>query len=315
MAITAATKTTDFSGFIPAEIASPIFERAAQVSVVQQLVPQEPLGFQGKSVPVVTGRPVANWVDEGGRKPATKGTMDLKSLVPKKLASIVVTSAEVVRANPGGYITNLRSQLAEAFGIAFDYAALYDLGGDGTGTGPFSTFIAQTTKSVELGQNNQAAGGLLTDLADAMQEVIDDRDASGRRYKVTGVALDSIVEMRFRRAVDSTGQPIWVDLPRDITAPGLARAGNLLGRPSFMGDGVADPNEHNLGFVGDFSLARWGVVGGINYDVSDQATVTIDGSLVSLWENNLVAVRAEAEYGFLVSDVDGFCALRNDTGS
>jgi hypothetical protein len=82
-----------------------------------------------------------------------------------------------------------------------------------------------------------------------------------------------------------------------------------------MGEGVADASSDILGYVGDWTQAAWGVVGGISYDVSDQATVTINGTLTSLWEHNLVAIRAEAEYGFLVNDTDAFVQLRNDTGS
>ena len=37
----------------------------------------------------------------------------------------------------------------------------------------------------------------------------------------------------------------------------------------------------------------------------------INGALVSLWEKNLLAVRAEAEYGFLVNDVDAFVTYIN----
>lgn len=315
MAITAATVTGDFSGFIPAEVAGPIFESAARMSAAMQLIPQEPLGYQGKSIPVVTGRPTAGWVSEGAKKPATKGTMTLASMAPKKLAAIVVTSEEVVRANPGGYVSNLRNQLAEAFAVAFDYAAFHNLGGDGTGTGPFTDSLADTTKSVELGGNTQASGGVYKDIVDAAQEIIADKDATGRRYRFTGSALDAVCEMRLRGATDTTGNPLFVSLPTDQEAAGVAVRGTLLGRPSFIGEGVADPNEHILGFVGDFSMARWGVVGGINYDVSNQATVTINGSLVSLWEQNLVAIRAEAEYGFVVADTDAFCQLRNDSGS
>jgi hypothetical protein len=50
-------------------------------------------------------------------------------------------------------------------------------------------------------------------------------------------------------------------------------------------------------------------VGGISYKVSTEAAVTINGALVSLFENNLVAVRAEAEYGWLVNDVDAFVRI------
>lgn len=315
MAITAATLRSDFSGFLPAEIAGPIFERAARMSVVQQLATQVPLGAEGKSIPVVTGRPTAGWVAEGATKPATKGTMTLKTMTPKKLAAIAVVSDEVVRANPGTYVTTLREELASAFAIAFDYASLHNLGGDGTGTGPFATYIDQTTKSNELGANSQANGGIYKDLVDSMAEIIGTSDASGRKRKVTGFALDDQMEVRLLGSVDTTGRPLWVDLPADEFSNALSRPGSLLGRRSFMGEGVADPNNKILGYAGEWMQAAWGVVGGINYSISNQATVTINGSLTSLWENNLVAIRAEAEYGFLVNDVDAFIQLRNDAGS
>jgi len=317
MAIDAPQKTSDFSGFLSPEMSAPIFERARRMSVVQQLVPQVPLGANGKSIPVVTGKPVANWVAEGAQKPASKGTRTLKTITPKKLAAIVVNSAEVVRANPGGYVTDLKDDLAEAFAIAFDNATLHNLGGDGTGSGPFSTYIDQTTKGQEIGGASQANGGIQADLAEAMREIVGDTDANGRHYKLTGWAVDGILEPSFWGAVDSTGRPIWVDLPSDQASNFLGTsAGRLLNRPAFIGEGVASPNGTSaVGYGGEWTQARWGVVGGITYDVSDQATVTIDGELVSLWENNLIAIRAEAEYGFIVNDVDAFIKLTNNTGS
>lgn len=315
MAITAATLNSDFSGFLPANIAQPIFERAAQRSAFQQLIRQVPLGINGESIPVVTARATSGWVAEGGLKPASKGTMTLKSITPKKLASIAVVSAEVVRANPGSYMNILREQIAESFAIAFDYAVAHNLGPQGTGTGPFSTYLDQTTKSHELGASTQAAGGVHQDLVAAMTEIVTDTDAAGRRYRLTGWALDDLVETRLLGAVDTTGRPLYVDLPTDATAVGLARPGRLLGRPSFMGEGVGNVSGSILGYGGDWSQAAWGAVGGITYDVSTEATVTINGSLESLWEHNLVAIRAEAEYGFLLNDPDAFVQLRNDSGS
>ena len=43
--------------------------------------------------------------------------------------------------------------------------------------------------------------------------------------------------------------------------------------------------------------------------------MTINGSLVSLFEHNLVAVLAEAEYGFLVNDTAAFVELTNTNNS
>jgi HK97 family phage major capsid protein len=309
MAVTAATTLSGFSGFLNREQAGPIFERAAEMSVVQRLAREIPLGGNGVSVPVVTGRLTAGWVAEGAAKPAGAGTMTLKTMDPKKLAVIAVVSAEVVRGNPGNYMNVIREQVAEAFAIGFDRAALYDQGPDATaGAGPFATFVAQTTKGVEIGTTSQANGGINGDMVAALSLLVNDNK------RLTGFALDSVFEPLLLGAVDTTGRPLYVDLPSDETSPAVARPGRLLGRPSFMGDGVSNDivgAGNIVGFAGDWTQAAWGVVGGINYDVSTEATVTINGAYVSLWENNLVAVRAEAEYGFLVNDTAAFVELTN----
>lgn len=308
MAISDATMTSDFSGFINPTIAAPIFERAKRMSVVQQLVPQIPLAFNGTKIPVVTGRPQAGWVGEGEQKPATAGTMSLATITPQKLAAIVVVSQEVVRANPGGYMQQFRDDLAEAFAVAFDRAALHDEGPDGSGGGgPFSTYIAQTSKSETLGSGTTVHN----DFVAALRDLVADTDSSGRRYRLTGWALDDIVEPDILDAVDGNDRPLYVDLPTDTSASvvGEARRGRLLNRPSFMGEGVADDSGDIVGFGGDWSLARWGVVGGINYRTSTDAAVTIDGNLISTFQNNLVAILAEAEYGWVVSDPEAFVEI------
>lgn len=325
MAITAAQSiVSDFgdltSGFVVSEEAEAIFEKAARLSVAQQLAQRIPLSYKGESIPVVSTRPAANWVSEGNLKPATQGAMTLKQMKPQLLAAIAVDSMQVVRANPGGYVQRMQNVLLpEAFAVAFDYAAFHNLGGDGTGTGPFgaTNFIAATTKSTELGGHTQAEGGVYQDLNDCIAEIVGSTTA-GRRNRLTGWALDPQIEPRLRGAVDVQGRPIFVDMPADLEASSLNLApmrGSLLGRPSFIGEGVADPNGKVLGFGGDWTQAAWGAVGGINFTISTEGTVTINGSLVSLFEHNLIAIRAEAEYGFVVNDATSFIQLRNDSGS
>ena len=306
MAIDAPTKTTDFEGFLPPEISEPIFEEAARQSVVMSMSRRVPLPINGKAIPITTGKPTANWVSEGGQKPATQGEMDLLPMEPKKLAAIAVMSAEVVRANPGGYTVLLRRHLAEAFAVAFDLAALYDVGGDGTGSGPFSDALVDTSHAVTLGSASQQQGGIHADLVEAMSLLVN----NGKR--LTGWALDDKVEPLLWGAVDKTGRPLYTELPTDDTSGALARPGRLLNRPSFMGEGVAHGDV--VGFAGDWRKTAWGAVGGINFRVSTEATVTINSQLTSLWEHNLVAVLAEAEYGWVVADVEAFVALEADLG-
>lgn len=290
MAITAATATSDFSGFLPPNIAGPIFEEAARGSVVMQLARRVPLGINGEAIPVMTSRPVAGWVTEGNTKPATEGEMALRTMDPEKLAAILVVSAEVVRADPGGYLVQARADLAQAFADAFDAAVLH-----GTST-PFDAYIAETTKSVELGTTAQGSGSVYGDIVAGLDLLVSD----GRR--LTGFAFGDVVEPKFLGAVDTTGRPLFIDTPLAETTSAV-RPGRLIGRPAFMGEGVDGGDI--VGFGGDWSKAAWGAVGGITFGVSNEATVTINGSLVSLWENNLVAIKAEAEYGFVLATGDG----------
>lgn len=296
-------KLEDFEGFLSPEESRPIFDEARKGSVFQNLIQQTPLGINGQKIPVRVGKTTANWVGEGGRKPQTSLGLDLLYIEPKKLASIVVTSAEVVRANPGNITGEIRADLAGAFATAFDLAVAYNLGGDGTGSGPFDNYLAETSKEVTLGTATQGQGGIHGDMVSAMRLLVNDKK------KLRGFALDDAVEPDFWGAVDGNGHPLYVNLPTDDVSQTIARPGRLLGRPSFMGEGVG--NGDIVGFGGDFSKAAWGVVGGISYRVSTEATVTIDGVLTSLWEHNLVAVLAEAEYGFVMADTEAMVKLKH----
>lgn len=294
----AAGQTSDFAGYLTPNMSAPIFDEAQRTSAFQQLFRRVPLGINGQSIPVVTSKPTAGWVGERGKKPVTDGGLGLLTIKPQKLACIWVTSAEVVRANPGNITGQMQSGMAEAFASAFDYAVGYGLGGDGTGTGPFDNYVAETTKSVEIGSTTQAGGGIHGDIVAGMSLLVNDSK------RLTGFALDNTIEPLIWGAVDNTGRPLYTELPTGTVSQAVARPGRLVNRPSFMGDGVG--NGTTLGFGGDFTKGAWGAVGGISYRVSTEATVTLNGTLTSLWEQNLVAVLAEAEYGFVVADTEAF---------
>jgi HK97 family phage major capsid protein len=295
VAQTEPTTLSGFSGFLTPEIAEGYFDEARKRSVAQQLARQVPLGINGKQVPVTTSKPTAGWVEEGGTKPTTSGGKSLKSISPKKLAAISVVSAEVVRANPGGYMDDLKADIAEAFALAFDAAAFH-----GTNS-PFGAgmYLAATTKSVELGTAAKADGGIFADINSGLSLLVNDTP----RRRLNGFAFDSIAEPIFNSAVDLNGLPLFTDSPLVETSETI-RAGRLLGRPARIGETVALGSV--VGFGGDWTKAIWGAVGGITYDVSTEATVTLDGELVSLFENNLVAVRAEAEFGWLLDSAEHF---------
>lgn len=300
MAVTAPTKTNDFNaGFLNKEEAGPIFERAAHSSVAQSLAQKVPLGINGTNVPYVTGKVTANWVAEGAIKPASSAGLGLKTLTPKKLTCLVPVSAEVVRANPGGFMQLISQQIGDAFATTFDQAAFH-----GTNT-PFGTYLDQTTNTQALvaGATN---AGVYSGIVAGMAKV------AAKKYKVNGFAFDDVAESLFLGSYDTANRPIFIDTPLDdYTVP--VSSGKLLGRRTYLGPGVAGNSV--AGYGGDWSQAAWGAIGGINYRVSTEAAVTINGSLVSAFENNLVVVLAEAEYAWLVNDVNAFVSYTNAVAS
>lgn len=300
MAITAAKKLADFSGFIKPELAGPIFNEAAKGSAAMSLIRKVPLGASGQAFPIVTSKPTANWTAEGAQKHTTEAGLGLVKMEPKKLTAIAVASQEVIRANPGGYSETLQALLADAFARAFDLAVFHNKGGDGNGTSPFETTLAATTKSVTLG----AATGANTydDLVKAMSLNLQGTP----KKQVTGFAFDTGFEVDLLNAKDTAGRPLFAEAAYTGAVPAL-RSGSVLGRTTYMHENVG--LDKTVGFAGDWAKAAWGTVGGITMDISTEATVTIGGQLVSLYENNLVAVRAEAEYGFALADKDAFVKI------
>lgn len=300
MAITAAKKLSDFNGFIKPELAGPIFDEAAKGSAAMSLIRKVPLGASGQAFPIVTSKPTANWTPEGAQKHTTEASLGLVKMEPKKLTAIAVASQEVIRANPGGYSKTLKGLLADAFARAFDLAVFHNKGGDGNGTAPFETTLAATTKTLTLGAT--AGSNTYDDLVKAMG-----LNLQGTPKKpVNGFAFDTGFEIDLLNAKDTAGRPLFAEAAYTGALPAL-RSGSVLGRPSYLHENVG--LDKTVGFAGDWTKAAWGTVGGITMDVSTEATVTIGGQLVSLYENNLVAIRAEAEYGFVVADKDAFVKI------
>lgn len=301
MAQSAATNTGAFSGFLNPEMAQNYFAQARKTSTVMQLARQIPLGINGQEIPYSTSKASAGWVAEGGKKPTTESGLGLKTIKPHKIAAISVVSAEVVRANPGNYMQILRDDIAEAIAVAFDNAALH-----GTDS-PFGAGnnLAATTKAVELGTTAQAAGGTYGDVVAGLKALVDDGKS------LTGFAFDKRVEPEFLGATDTAGRPLFIDTPPAETTPAVT-PGRLIGRPAYLGDNVYSGGV--LGFGGDWSQVVWGAVGGITYDMSTESSVTLGSNLVSLWEHNLVAIRAEAEFGLLVNDPESFVKYTEATG-
>lgn len=302
------TNDSMFSTYLDPVEAGPLYEQTAKTSLVQALARRIPMAASGVKFKDWTAAIDASWVGEGQRKPVNKGTFTDTSVIvtPHKIAVIFAESAEVVRANPRNYLNVMRQKVAEKFAEKFDAAVLR-----GTDT-PFGAYVNQTTKTVSLHPDAipaATAGGMYTSFNNALAALVNDTDAQGKHYKLRSWLLDDTIEPLLNGALDNTGRPLFNDLALPLETNAVTRQGRILGRPAVLTEDIA--NGTTLGYAGDWSRVMWGPVGGISFDVSDQATLVINDEVVSLWQHNLVAVRCEAEYGVLVEDPEAFVRLTN----
>lgn len=291
--------TGDFSGFLEPKMAAPIFEEMTRRSLVQPLAQKVEMGPTGITVPFWEGQVTAAWVGETEKKPLTKGGFNKFSMEPKKIATIFAMSSEVVRANPQNYINKMREKVAEAFALSFDNAALHGI------DTPFGSYVDQTTKSVSLVDVDGVANAYSAS-NNALSLLVND----GKKW--TGGLLDTKAEPIINDSVDKNGRPLFIE-PTYSETNSLTRTGRILSRPTTIAEGV-EISGGPLGYYGDFQKILWGQIGGISYDVSDQATLDLsaaqDGTgMVSLWQNNMVAVRCEAEFSVRVHDAEAFVKI------
>ena len=233
-----------------------------------------------------TGGGNAYWVGEGKPKPLTAFDFDASTLEPNKVANICVLTEENVRDSSPSSEAIVRDGLRDAIAAGIDVAFI-----DPTNAGSANVKPASVT-------NGAAAIA-----------------ASG-----TGDADDIRLDVRsvFQKFIDANNPPssgVWVMSATNALAlslmlnplgqrefPGISMAGGIFeGLPAivseYAGDTVALVNASDIYF---------GDEGGVQVDMSREASLemldggfTQDGlagtgaSLVSLFQNNLVALRAE----------------------
>jgi len=192
------------AGLLPATIASPIFDKAYELSAVQQNARRVPLSLSANtSVPVSMDIPAAGWVGEGGVKPTGSSAVGIKQMQGKKVALLVPVSEEIARTNPAGLYDQLQQDLPIAIARSFDYAAIHGLDLRTGGAGPFADYLKQGATSVELGTASAANGGMYADLVSGEKAVTD------AGFDFTGFAGDPRLKPTLKMNFDTTGRPLW----------------------------------------------------------------------------------------------------------
>jgi HK97 family phage major capsid protein len=294
--------TTNVSNFLPADVSAEIHAKMLESSVVQQLARQVSVPGAGLTIPVISGEPTAGWVAETAEKPVSRHTLNKLSLTPKKLAVIEPFSDEFRRDLPGLYAELVR-RLPNSLSKKFDAEALY---GDRTQIG--SLYDEGEASSTNADQQVLDGTSTYQDVLDGITKV------ATNGYDATGIAVSPAGEALLMGAVTTAGSPLF--LPSTNESRGVGR---VFGRDVFRSRAIAlgtgldatgsasgTTSFNMLGVVGDWNEAIWGTVEGIKISFSDQATLTDGSGSINLWQQNMFAVRAEIEIGFVVADPKAF---------
>ena len=134
-----------------------------------------------------------------------------------------------------------------------------------------------------------ATSDIAADIASGMNAV------AGDGYRVNGFAVSPKYMTGIVLATDQIGRPLFAQNAND---------GDIAGR--VYGGNVVESDAAITLFGGDWSKAKYGIVDGIQLAISEEATINTGTELVNLWQRNMIAIRCEAELGFVCADADAF---------
>lgn len=274
---------------LPTEISSEIIQKTTEQSAIMRLARRITLPGRGVTIPMITGEPTAEWVAETGVKPVSNPSVSQKVMQAYKLAVIETFSKEFTRDLKALYDA-LVERMPYALAYAFDKTVIGALEKPGEN---FDNFAACTAQSIIASTDASVYDGL----------VAADTDIATAGYMLNGFALSPQARGILLGAVDTTGRPLFVNNVADGAIP------LILGAPTFVNKGMYKAGTAGtsgtpavVGVAGDWTQAMYGTVEGVQIDVNDKGVVTVgsgtSASQVNLWQQNMVAVRAEIEIGF-----------------
>ena len=270
-------RTTSIS--LPGAVSSEIWQKTQEGSAVMRLARKIELPGLGVTIPVITGDPEAGWVGETEKKPVKRGTLATKQMTPYTLAVIVPFSNQFKRDLPNLYDA-LIQRLPLALGKKFDQTVF------GGATVPGSNFdTLKGCAAQEIGTD--AYGGLVAAQA----------DIAAHDGILNGWVLSPKAQSTLLTAVDGNKRPLFINNVAEGAVPMILGASAMQSKGAYVADTTA-AKKHVVGFAGDWTLAVYGTVEGVQIAISDQATLTDGGATINLFEQNMFAVRAEIEVGF-----------------
>ena len=280
------------TGAIPQSVGNLIVKDVMKGSAIMQLARAEEMTAPKKTFTYLADGIGAYWVSETERIQTSKPQYLQAEMEAKKLGVIIPLSKEFLRYTAKDFFNEVKPMIAEAFYKKFDAAALF-----GTNTPYGASGKAIFTGAEEEGNVIADTGNIYTDANDAVIAIEDNE------HDPNGILTTRSFRGKMRKSVDADGRPLFDG------------QNELLGLPIAYTQGASFDKAKAQALFGDWDYARYGILQGIEYAISEDATLTTltaddaAGQPVSLFERDMFALRATMHVAFMNVKPDAFAAL------
>ena len=271
---------------LPNSVAKEILSKTQEQSAVMQLARQITLPGNGAQIPVITSDPEASWVSETGLKPVSNPGIDKKVMQAHKLAVVVPFSNEF-RRDAAALYDAIIERLPLALAKKFDETVFF-----GPASGSLANFDNLSGATAQSLQSSVYSGLVAADTDIATQGGI-----------MNGIILSPQGKGVVLGALDGQNRPIFNNVDID-NVPKILGANTYIEAAAYKaGTSGTAGTPDVIGFAGDWTKALYGVVEGLQIDYSADATLVAGSGTgtytINLFQQNMFAVRAEIEVGFV----------------
>lgn len=266
---------------LPARVSEKIIANALEESAVLRLVDNKiRIKHAGEAIPVIAGDPTAYVVGEGQVKTNSDSSLATVTMKPKTFAVIEAFSNQFRDDNEALY-QELVARLPRVIAQKFDDEVFH-----GTTSANFHTLGAVSAVSLS------AANTTTWDQIIACRSAVE-----GANGELTAWAMANQGITALLGAVDGNSRPLFV---QDTAIGGIgAVAGAPVVKAKAAYKAGVSSNPDIIGYAGDWSNAVVGIARDVNIAISDEATLTVTGGTLNLFESNMFAVRCEFTLGFI----------------
>jgi len=231
------------------------------------------------SVPAQTAGGVYSWVGQGAPKPVTKLGFAAVTLGINKAAGIILLTEELVRSSSPDAETIVRADMIAGIAAFLDQQFIDPAAAPVAGVSPGSITNGVTTSGAST------------------NDPFRDIHTLAAAFTALNMPLSGMTVVMSETNALSMG--LQRDIAGNMTFPGVGAKGGTVNGITILGSNAAGTNV--VGLIGPQILMADD--GGVTIDVSREASVQMDSApmnpadatvvMTSLWQNNLVGLRAE----------------------